>query len=274
MDKIRTLIVDDEPLAREGVRLLLQGDSQIDIVGECSSGRKAIEEILKRSPDLVFLDVQMPEVDGFEVVAGVDPARMPVVIFVTAYDRYAIRAFEVQALDYLLKPYTDARFRSVLERAKTFIAKERLAELRTRLGTFLDAHSARLSNNEPRLEGDMRDARSAPSQAARVMIKSGGRVCFLDIDEIDWIQAADYYVELHTGGKTHLLRDSLTHLEARLDPKRFFRIHRSTIINIERVSELLPHHHGNYRVILRDGTKLELSRRRRNILCSMLDRLS
>lgn len=145
MDKIRTLIVDDEPLAREGVRLLLQGDSQIDIVGECSSGRKAIEEILERSPDLVFLDVQMPEVDGFEVVAGVDPTRMPVVIFVTAYDRYAIRAFEVQALDYLLKPYTDARFRSVLKRAKTFIAKERLAELRTRLGTFLDAYSARLS---------------------------------------------------------------------------------------------------------------------------------
>ncbi|HEY7911544.1 MAG TPA: LytTR family DNA-binding domain-containing protein [Blastocatellia bacterium] len=250
--KIRAVIVDDEPLARRRIRRMLAADTEIEIIEDCSNGREAIEVIGKNNPDLVFLDVQMPEVDGFAVLQAISPEKMPLVIFVTAFDRYAIKAFEVYALDYLLKPFDRQRFEKSLQRAKSRLMSERAGDLGQRALSLLEELKARSSHIE------------------RLVIKSGGRAFFLKIDEIDWIEAEGKYVRLHVGKESYLLREAISSLEAQLDPKRFPRIHRSSIVNIERIRELQPWFHNEYRVILRDGTELMLSRSFRKKLGELL----
>lgn len=249
---IRTLIVDDEPLARERIKALLEDESDIEVVGECASGRKAVSAIQRQAPDLLFLDVQMPELDGFGVLATLDPERLPVVIFVTAYDQYALRAFEVHALDYLLKPFDRERFKKALERVRAELQRDKVGDLSQRLLALLE------------------DIKPEHKSLKRVMIKSDGRVYFVKAEEIDWIEAAGNYVRLHVGGKTHLQREKMNELESRLDPERFVRIHRSTIVNIETIKELEPWFRGEYVVVLHDGTRLILTRSYRDKLQRVL----
>ena len=234
--RIRTLVVDDEPLARSNVVLLLRANPEVEIVGECGSAMECLEVIRQQKPDLVFLDVRMPEYDGFDILEMLGRDAPPAVIFVTAYDQYALKAFDTGALDYLLKPFNNARFARALERAKERIALRK----------------------------------SSSAKMDRLTIKSAGHVLFLATAEIDWIEAADYYASLHVGTKTHLLRRSMNDLEADLDPCLFCRIHRSTIVNLERVRELRFDSDGEYEVVLADATRLKLSRRYRKELQSRL----
>jgi two-component system LytT family response regulator len=250
---IRALVVDDEPLARERIVTLLAKED-VEVVGECADGAAAIDAILRLSPDLAFLDVQMPGADGFDVIQLVGPSKMPPVIFVTAYDNYALRAFEVHALDYLLKPFDRDRFHAALERARQEIERRQNGAL------------------EKRLLALVRDLRPAAQRLDRLVVKSGGRVFFVKAEEIDWIEAAGNYVRLHLGADSHLFRETMNALEARLDPDRFFRIHRSRIVNMERIQELQPWFNGEYLVLLRNGTKLTLSRGYREKLQERLGR--
>jgi two-component system LytT family response regulator len=228
--------VDDEPLARSNVVVLLRLDPEIEIVSECGSGVEALAEIRSRKPDLVFLDVQMPECDGFDVLEMLGGDLPPAVVFVTAYDQYALRAFEAGALDYVLKPFDNARFERALGRAKERIrrGKEQLKKIE------------------------------------RLAIKNAGQVSFLKISEIDWIEAADYYACLHVGPKSHLLRRSIADLEQELDESVFCRIHRSTIVNLDRIRGLKLNEDGEYEVLLDGGTELRMSRRYRKELQSRL----
>ena len=252
--KIRAVIVEDEPLGRERIRTLLRGDREIEIAGECANGREAVATIAKLKPDLVFLDVQMPEMDGFEVLESIDSEAMPVIIFVTAYDQYAVKAFQVHAIDYLLKSFDRERFEQALRRAKAEIANGRKEELGERLAALLE---------------DLQQQRARPE---RLVVRSGGRILFLRVEEIDWVAAADNYVCLHAGRETHLLRETMAGLEQRLDPEKFLRIHRSTIVNLDRIQDLKPLFHGDYVVRLRDGTELVLSRTYREKLEKPLGR--
>jgi two-component system, LytTR family, response regulator len=236
--KIRALIVDDEPLARSNLVVLLRTDPEIGIVGECSSGEEALHEIRVANPDLLFLDVQMPECDGFDVLEMLGSNLPPAIVFVTAYDQYALRAFEAGALDYLLKPFDNARFELALSRAKQ----------RIRLGKDKD--------RTQKLE--------------RVAIKNAGQVCFVKISEIDWIEAADYYACLHVGPRSHLLRRTLADLEQDLDPNIFCRVHRSSIVNLERIRGLKLRQDGEYEVLLDSGATVRLSRRYRKPLQARL----
>ena len=248
--KIRVLIVDDEPLARRRLRRLLARDEDVEVIGDCANGHEAILTINADSPDLIFLDVQMPELDGFAVLDKLKTA--PYVIFVTAYDQYALAAFEVSAVDYLLKPFDRTRFVKALERAKSRLMTEKGSELNTRTLTLLE------------------ELKSRTDHAERLLIKSAGRAFFLKVDEIDWIEAEGKYVRLHSGKESYMLRESIGNLEAQLDSRKFLRIHRSTIVNIDRVRELQPWFHHDYRVILRDGTELILSRSGRKKLAEIL----
>ena len=259
--KIRTLIVDDEPIARRNLRALLGGDHEVEIVGECGSGPQAVRLIQANSPDLLFLDVQMPEMDGFEVLKRLDPGQLPAVIFVTAYDQYAIKAFEVQALDYLLKPFNDERFAQALGRAKTQLAQREAAGLKQRLLALLETEAGRPTPAPPIYE-------------EKFLIKSASRVFFVKAEEIDWIEAADYYVCLHVGGQSHLLRETMSEMEAKLAPARFLRIHRSTIVNLSRVRSIQTRAGGEYAVVLEDGTLLRLSRSRKEQVEQILNRLA
>ena len=254
MERIRTLIVDDEPLAREGVRVLLLQDPDVEVVGECANGREAVRAIQDLRPDLLFLDVQMPEIDGFDVLTRIDAACMPVVIFVTAYDQHALRAFEVHALDYLLKPFKDDRFRTALEHAKTQIRQQKVSETSQRLVALLEQTTG---------ETFTKASSDDETYLRRLVVKTGGRVFFINVEDLDWIEAADYYVQLHVGGASHLLRETMTNLERQLDPQRFQRIHRSTIVHLDRIAALEPVYHGDYVVLLHDGTRLKMSRRHR-----------
>jgi two-component system LytT family response regulator len=248
MNRFSVLIVDDEPLAREGLRMLLAGDPQVAAISEAKNGREAVTAIRESRPDLVFLDVQMPEMDGFEVIQEVvheaDPEQMPAVVFVTAYDQYAIRAFEINALDYLLKPVTAERFHQSLERAKARLGGE---EMSRRMVSMLEA----MAN---------------PSRyAKRLAVRSGTRTLFVPVNEIEWIQAAENYVELHRielnpGAGCHLLQATMNTIEASLDPEMFLRIHRSLIVNVSRIKELQPAGHGEYVVVLRSGVRLQSGR--------------
>ena len=242
MTKIRTLVVDDEPLARERVLSLLQQEVDVEVVAECSDGGQAVSAIQQHSPDLVFLDVQMPGCDGFEVIRHIGADRMPTVIFVTAYDEYALRAFEVHALDYLLKPFGKERFQQTLRHAREALERRRAGDLGRRLLALVH------------------DVKPEPQRVERLVVKSGGRVFFLRTDEIDWIEAAGNYVRLHLGAESHLFRETMNRMEARLDTTRFARIHRSRIVNTDRIKELQPWFNGDYVVVLRDGTRLTLSR--------------
>jgi two-component system LytT family response regulator len=231
--KIRALVVDDEPLARSNLKVLLQRDDDIESIQECGSGTEAVAQIRATRPDLVFLDVQMPECGGFEVLEILKgDASLPVIVFVTAYDEYALRAFDAGALDYLLKPFDDARFHLAMQRAKQNLAAK-----------------------EP-----------APPETPRLEVRSAGKVAYVQIPDIDWVEAADYYVCLHVGTKSHLLRKSMAELEQELDPRIFCRIHRSTIVNLRKVSALKVDAAGEHEVILDCGQKLRLSRRFRKDL--------
>jgi two-component system LytT family response regulator len=245
---VKTVIVDDEPLGRERIRTLLADDPEIEVVGEACDGRSAVTSIMKSKPDLLFLDVQMPEMSGFEVLEAVVGDKMPVVIFVTAYDHYAVKAFQVHALDYLLKSFDRERFSQAVQRAKAEIARGREHKFDERLVALLE---------------DIQEQHGKPE---RLIVRSGGRIIFLRVEEIDWIEAADNYVCLHVGRESHLTRGTMASIEGRLDARKFLRIHRSTIVNLDRVRELAPLFHGDYAVRLRDGTELVLSRNYREKL--------
>jgi two-component system LytT family response regulator len=249
--RIRVIIVDDEPTARRGVRLLLERDGGVEIVGEASNGVEAADLIRREKPDLAFLDVQMPGSDGFEALSKLEPGAVPAVVFVTAYEEYALRAFEVHAIDYLLKPYDDARFFAALNRAKDEIRRRHTDNVNARLTQLLDYLQQNSSNAGPA---------AAEKPGERILLKSSGEIFFLKAEEIDWIEAEGDYMKFHVSGRTHLMRETMARLEARLDPKRFIRIHRSTIVNIDRLRKLSPSFAGEYAVVLHDGTKLKLSR--------------
>jgi two-component system, LytTR family, response regulator len=253
---IRTLIVDDEPLARDGVRLRLGRDFLV--VGECGNGADAVELIGALEPDLIFLDVQMPGVTGFEVVDEIGAARMPVTVFVTAFDSYALRAFDVHALDYVLKPFDDERFAQTLLRVRERIAERRAGRIGERLAGLLAEMGGGEASGEARRYPD------------RLAVKDAAKVTFVPVDELDWVEADGDYMRLHCAGKSHLIRRTMAEMEKRLDPERFVRIHRSTIVALDRIRELRPTFHGEYVVLLKDGTKLKLSRGYRAKLQSIL----
>ena len=242
MNKIRAMVVDDEAMARERVVSLLRQEQDIELIGECSDGQQAVNAINSQQPDLVFLDVQMPAVDGFRVIEQVGPEKMPAVVFVTAYDEYAVRAFEVHALDYLLKPFGRERFQQTLQHARSHVERRRAGDLGKRLMALVQ------------------DIKPEPQKLDRLVVKSGGRVFFLRTEDIVWIEAAGNYVRLHLGEDSHLFRETMNGIEARLDPQRFVRIHRSRIVNSDRIKELQPWFNGEYVVILQNGTRLTLSR--------------
>ncbi len=251
---IRTCIIDDEPLARERIRSLLAQEPDVEVVGESGDGGEAVEAIRRTRPDLVFLDVQMPVLDGFGVLETLAADVPPAVIFCTAYDQYALQAFDVHALDYLLKPFNGRRFRKAMDRARLELMKE--------------GSSPAMNEKLLSLLETLRNEKKAPE---RLVLKSSGRVSFLKVDEIDWIEAEGNYVRLHTGNSSHLLRETMKGIEAKLDPKRYIRIHRSTIVNTDRIKELQPLFHGEYAVILRDGTRLTASRGPENKLRRLID---
>lgn len=252
MAKLRALIVDDERLARQKLRRLLTEEPDVEVVGDYGSGTEAVEAIRAERPDLVFLDVQMPGLDGFGVLREVGPGRAGRVVFVTAHDEHAVRAFEVEALDYLLKPFDRARFRQALDRAR----RERRQGLEEKLAALLE-RVERVERPAERLE--------------RILVGSGGRMTFLKLREVDWIEAADNYVRLHAGREAHLVRETLRRLEPRLDPHLFLRIHRSAIVNLESVAEVRSLFHGDYDVLLRNGTALPVGRTYRDRLLQRMD---
>jgi two-component system LytT family response regulator len=252
--RIRTAVVDDEPLARQILRDLLAEDSEIELVAE-GDGAGLAATIASLELDLLFLDIEMPEVSGFELLESLGPGAAPVVVFVTAYESYALRAFEARALDYLLKPFSDARFAAALARAK-----ERLSERR---GPGPAAIAELLASLRPA---------PRPPFAERLLVPIGAKSVVVPCAEIDWIEAADYYARLHCGGKTYLLRESMASLEARLDPSRFVRIHRSAIVQLDRIVELHPHFKSDQVVVLRGGRRLTLSAARRQLLEERLGR--
>jgi two-component system LytT family response regulator len=258
MKKIRTLIVDDEPIARRGIRQQLRTEADVEIIGECANGREAVAAIRKESPDLIFLDVQMPLLDGFEVVNAIGAGDLPAVVFVTAYDEHAIRAFEVNALDYLLKPIDEDRFQKTLKRVRVQLNGFSTEQLQRKLASLL---------------GDLEASRAESKQIKhleRLVIKESGRVFFLSVDEIDWINAQGNYVQIHTKETAHLLRDTMNSMQSKLDPRRFLRLRRSTIVRIDQIREMHPLFNGEYAVILKNNTQLISSRRYRNNLASLL----
>jgi two-component system, LytTR family, response regulator len=242
MRTITAIIADDEPPARQYLRMLLPEFPEVQVVRECTDGRETLSAIHQLRPELLFLDVQMPELDGFAVLENVEPMAMPAVIFVTAYDAFALRAFEVHALDYLLKPFTRARFRAAMAHT---------------LEQLLEPKHAREDSRLPALLRELRLNR----REGRVAITTNEGVYFVPAAEIDWIEAAGNYAKLHTATQTHQLRETLKTLEAKLDPTTFVRVHRSAIVNLSSIHRLEPWFHGEYAVRLRDGTRLMCSRK-------------
>jgi len=246
---IRALVVDDEPLARDGIRTLLEAEPGFEVAGACATGIEAVEAIREREPDLVFLDVQMPDLDGFGVLEALGPGEMPIVVFVTAYDEYAIRAFEVHAVDYLLKPFDRERLARTLRRVERMVTSSRLDRgLRSLLEHVEDRPVG------PRRGGE------------RLVLRDAGRIKILRVNEITRVEAAGNYVEIHAGGKVHLTRSTLKGFHGRLDPGRFVRIGRSLVVNIDRVTELRTLEGGRFRIFLEDGVEVESSRRYRDVV--------
>lgn len=256
MSRIRTIIVDDEPLARRAIKHLLARDSEIHVVARCRNGVEAVKQISTMKPDLVFLDVQMPGMSGFEVMQAVGVENMPLTVFVTAYDTYALKAFDMQALDYLLKPFEDSRFEQTLRRAKKALSRYNAGSSAKRFEALLERHQSQST--------------IVPHDTSRIVISSNGKVVFLKTEGVDWISAADYYVQIHSQKKTFLHRQTMNDLEKQLDPEKFVRVHRSAIVNVDRVKELRPTPNGDHIVTLNDGTELKVSRRRRHRLRGLL----
>jgi two-component system, LytTR family, response regulator len=246
MDRIRTLIVDHEPGARLILRTMLAVESDVEIIGECVDGASAAEAIRETQPDLVFMEVQMPDLGGFEILESVNGGKMPAVVFVTAHDKYALRAFDVHALDYLLKPIDRDRFDAVVKRARQQLLHQSHEEIKAKIVTML------------------LDMRAGGEYTDRILVRTSGRVLFLRVEEIDWVEAQGNYLRIHRGTDSYLIRQTMTEMEGALDPRRFLRIHRSTIVNIERIREFKPMLHGDYGVVLRNGTELMLSRNYRH----------
>jgi two-component system, LytTR family, response regulator len=249
---LRAVIADDEALARKFIRRMLKDDHDLEVIGECNNGKEAVAMIRKQNPDVVFLDVQMPEMDGFAVLESIAAERLPEVIFTTAYEQYAIRAFELHALDYLLKPFDQARFKEAIKYAKERFRSQRHNHGRMQISAMLE----NIKNKSQYLD--------------RLVIKAGGRITFLSTDEINWIEADDKYVHLHTSKATPMVRQTLSAMEAQLDPQKFRRVHRSAIVNVERITELQPLFSGEYSILLGDGTKLTLSRSYKDKLFELL----
>ncbi len=239
---IRTIIVDDEELARIRIRNLLKPETDVEVVAECPDGQAAVVAVRKHRPDLLLLDVQMPEVDGFRVLEMIGEQQRPVVVFVTAYDRYALRAFDVLALDYLLKPFNRARFQKALQRARVQIAR------------------AHRDSVDERLAALLKQMRAPTAYLDRLVIRSAGRVVFLRVVDVQWFEACANYVRLHAGKETHMLRVTMNALEAQLDPGKFVRIHRSTIVQLDCVKEMQSSFDGEHVVVLHDGSRLLMSR--------------
>lgn len=269
--KIRALVVDDESLAREALLVMLGGDPEIEVIAECRNGKEAVTAIREQSPEVVFLDIQMPEMDGFQVVEAVGAMQMPVTIFVTAYDKHALRAFEAHALDYLLKPFDHDRFNTALQRAKTCVRQQKLSEISE--GLFAMLQDLKLKTADPPSEVDSKKLES-PAQKEpidRVVIKAGGRIYFLKVEEIDWVEGAGDYLSLHSGNQTHLIRETMGSFHAKLNPRKFLRIHRSTLVNIERIKDIRPLFKGEYLITLTSGIRLKASRGYRHELQPLLD---
>jgi two-component system LytT family response regulator len=239
---IRALVVDDEPLARRTIRRFVGKNTGVEIVGECGDGESAVQAIQDSKPDLVFLDIQMPEMDGFQVLSKIGADQMPVTIFVTAYDRFAVRAFDANAIDYLLKPVGKARLERALARAKQRIAGK------------VDCDEV------PRIISALEQLAAAKQYPHRLAIPKNGRIMFVATNDIDWIGAEGNYVRLHVGNREHEFRETLTELGEKLNPAEFLRIHRSTIVNIARIKEIQAWFHGHHRVLLENGTELRMSR--------------
>jgi two-component system, LytTR family, response regulator len=248
---IHALVVDDERLARRAIRRLLGRHADIEVIGECVDGPSAIDAIVDKKPDLVFLDVQMPEIDGFQVLGVVGAASMPVTIFVTAHDRYALRAFDTNAIDYLLKPVGKVRFDRALARA------------RQRIAGAVDYDEVR------RAIANLDRLAASPAYPIRLPVPCSGRILFVTIKDIDWIEAQGNYVCLHVGAHTYELRETLARFEEKLNPAEFVRIHRSTIVNVHRIKEIQRWFHGHHRVVLTDGTELRMSRYQRDVAKKM-----
>jgi two-component system, LytTR family, response regulator len=255
---LRTVIVDDEPLGRDVVRHMLQSHPDIVVVGEAANGVKALEEIRAQQPQLVFLDIKMPKLGGLEVLKTLssDSGALPVVIFTTAYDEYAVQAFERNALDYLLKPFDQERFNEALARARRHVRTAHEADFGRRLRDLIASNSFGALDSTPKPRHD----RPPERVLSRFTLKEGGRVTFVSVDAVDWFEASGNYVGLHVQGKTHLIHETLSDVEQSLDPTRFLRIHRSTIVQVDRIKELQPFTNGEFVVILHDGTRLKLSR--------------
>ena len=253
---IRAVIVDDEPLARRRIRNLLAEAEDVEVTAECTNGEDAIQAIEASPPHVLFLDIQMPELDGFDVLQAVGVGRVPVVIFVTAYDQFALRAFEAHALDYLLKPFDDERFEAALQRARGRIHERRGGDLDVRLRALLE------------------EVRGGGGYLQRLVVPAGHRSIFLRTEDIDWIEAERNYIRLHVRGRAHLLRENLSRIESALDPAKFCRIHRSTIVNVDRIQAVEPLFRGEYLVVLDDGTKLTSGRSYRRNLHHVMGRES
>jgi len=239
MDSIRTVIVDDEVLARQGLRVIIEEDPDVEVIGECGDGKEAVRCISEQKPDLVFLDVEMPEMNGFQVLDALDPADPPVVVFSTAFDKYALKAFRVHAIDYLLKPTLPEQVLEALGRAKSALRKRKNGE------------------DDGRLRALLADVRPDPH---RIMVRTGGKVMLLRTEDVDWFEAEGDYVCLHCQGKKHLIRAKISEFEGRLQSGEFVRIHRSIIVNTARIKEMQPLYHGDYVVLLHDGTRLTMTR--------------
>jgi two-component system, LytTR family, response regulator len=258
---IRVVIADDERLARQKLRMLLETEPNIAVVAECQDGRQTLSAISCFHPDLLLLDIQMPDLDGFQVLGEIAPEEMPVVIFTSAYDQYAIRAFEAHALDYLLKPFDQERLHQAMDRARTELLKSENREITTKLMQLLSHIKS----------GNSASAADSPD---RLVIKAKGRVIFLDLDEIDWVEAAANYVRLNVGKESYLLRETISRTSERLNPDHFIRIHRSTIVNARKIKELIPVNSGEYVVVLKNGKELSCSRGYRALLQRMIEKHS
>lgn len=259
-DKIRTLIVDDEPIARRGIRSNLKSVPDVEIIGECSNGREAVAAIERQTPDLIFLDIQMPVLDGFGVVAALGADNLPAaVVFVTAFDEHAIRAFEINALDYLLKPVDPERFQKTLERVREQIKNAKSNGFNEKISALLENLESTRQPHTPRA-----------AYLERIVIREGGCIKFVRTDEIDWISSEGNYVKVFAGGKSYLLRETMDAMERKLDPHEFLRLRRSTIVRVEKIREMYPLFNGEFEIVLKDGTRLSSSRRYRQNLDGLL----
>jgi two-component system LytT family response regulator len=256
--KVRALIIDDEQHAREGIRIRLEEYPAVEIIGECSSGAEAVASVNDLHPDLVFLDIQMPEMNGFEVLNAVEVDPVPMVVFVTAYDKYAIKAFEVHALDYLLKPIGEERFGETLKMVLSQLKHRNLATYALDLRRMVDDYLGFVETGRNSIEAGSSETRA--KYVDRIAIKSRGHVSMITVSEVDWIESAGDYVYIHSNSQKHIIRETMTSLEKRIDPGKFVRIHRSTIVNVDRIKSLKSNEHGDFEVHLQNGERLKLSR--------------